>query len=208
VPVSLVSNSPYVLAVNGVPGVNDLPGLVAYAKAHPGALNFGSAGNGSSPHLGIELFKLASGTQIVHVPFKSGAEAVNAALSGQVQIVIDALPVIAPHARTGKLKLLAIADEQRSPAAPQLPTSTEQKLPEFQIGSWNALVAPPGTPAAQVDVLNAALARAMKRPALVARLAEMGIEPMQTGVPAYLAHAQRETAKWSRVIQAAGTKLD
>lgn len=208
VPVSLVSNSPYVLAVNGVPGVNDLPGLTAYAKAHPGALNFGSAGNGSSPHLGLELFKLASGTQIVHVPFKSGAEAVNAALSGQVQIVIDALPVILPHAKSGKLKLLAIADDQRSPAAPQLATSTEQKLPEFQIGSWNALVAPPGTPAAQIEVLNAALARAMKRPALVARLAEMGIEPLQTGLPAYLAHAQRETAKWSRVIQAAGTKLD
>ena len=208
VPVSLVSNSPYVLAVAGVPGVNDLQGLVAYAKAHPGALNFGSAGNGSSPHLGIELFKLASGTQIVHVPFKSGAEAVNAALSGQVQIVIDALPVILPHAKAGRLKLLAIADEQRSAAAPQLATSTEQKLSDFRIGSWNALVAPPGTPAAQVEVLNAALARALARPALVARLAEMGIVPLQTGVPAYLAHTQRETVKWSRVIQAAGTKLD
>jgi tripartite-type tricarboxylate transporter receptor subunit TctC len=207
-PVSLVSNSPYVLAINGVDGVNDLQGLVAYAKANPGALNFGSAGNGSSPHLGIELFKLATGTQIVHVPFKSGAEAVNAALGGQVQIVIDALPVILPHAKAGRLKMLAIADDQRNPAAPQLQTSTEQKLPEFQIGSWNALVAPPGTPAVQIEALNAALGRAMKRPALVARLVEMGIEPLETGVPAYQVHAQRETAKWSKVIQAAGTKLD
>lgn len=207
-PVSLVSNSPYVMAIGDIEGVNDLQGLVAYAKANPGKLNFGSAGNGSSPHLAIELFKLATGTHIVHVPFKSGAEAVNAALSGQVQIVIDAIPVVLPHAKAGRLKLLALADAQRSPAAPQLATSSEQKLPEFQIGSWNALVAPPGTPAAQVAVLNAALARAMKRPALVSRLAEMGIQPLETGLPAYLAHVRRETDKWSKVIQAAGTKLD
>lgn len=207
-PISLVSNSPYVLAVNGIDGVNDLQGLAAYAKANPGRLNFGSAGNGSSPHLAIELFKLSTGTDIVHVPFKSGAEAVKAALSAEVQIVIDALPVILPHAKANKLKLLAIADDKRNPSAAHVPTSVEQKLPEFQIGSWNALVAPPGTPAAQVDALNAALTRALKRPALLSRLTELGIEPMQTGTPAYLEHVRNETAKWSKVIRAAGTKLD
>jgi tripartite-type tricarboxylate transporter receptor subunit TctC len=208
VPVSLVSNSPYVLAVNGIDGVSDLAGLVTYAKAHPGQLNFGSAGNGSSPHLAIELFKLATRTDIVHVPFKSGAEAVNAVMGGQVQIVIDAIPVIQPQAKSGRLKMLAIAANHRNAAVPELPTSTEQGLPDFQIGSWNAIVAPAGTSPAQVEILNQALARALKRPAVVARLAELGIEPMATGVPAYQAHVKSETAKWSKVIKAAGTKLD
>lgn len=207
-PVSLVSNSPYGLAVNGIDGVEDLQGLVRYAKAHPGRLNFGSAGNGSSPHLGIELFKLTTQTDILHIPFKSGAEAVNAAIGGQVNIVIDALPVIDPQAKAGRLKTLAIAAAQRSPVAPDVKTSTEQGLPEFQIGSWNALVAPPGTPAEQVDVLNSALAKVFKRPELVNRLAEMGIEPLPTGVAAYQQHIASETEKWSAVIQAAGTKLD
>ena len=207
-PVSLVSNSPYVLAVAGLDGVKDLPALAAYAQKNPGTLNFGSAGNGSSPHLGLELFKLATHSDILHVPFKSGAEAVNAALGGQVQIVIDAIPVIQPQARAGKLRMLAIAADHRNPAVPDLPSSKEQGLGEFQIGSWNALLAPPGTPSAQVALLDEALARALKRPALVARLAEMGIEPLPTGAAAYGKHLRAETEKWTRVVHAAGTKVD
>lgn len=207
-PVSLVSNSPYVLAVNGVAGVKDLPGLVKYARAHPGQLNFGSAGNGSSPHLGIELFKLDTRTDIVHIPFKSGAEAVNAAIGGQVNIVIDAIPVIQPQAKAQRLDILAIAAARRSPALPDVPTSVEQGIPDFQIGSWNALVAPPGTPADRVEILNKALAQALQRPEVVSRLTEMGIEPLPTGPEAYRKHVASETAKWSKVIQAAGTRLD
>lgn len=208
VPVSLVSNSPYIMAVGGVPGVDDLQGLVRYAHAHPGQLNFGSAGNGSSPHLGIELFKLSTKSFIVHIPFKSGAEAVNAALGNQVQIVIDAIPVIQPHVKAGRLKALAIADGRRNAAMPDLRTSAEQGVPGFQIGSWNAIVAPQGTPAAHVEVLSQALAGVLSRPDVVARLAELGIEPMPTGAAAYARHLRAETEKWSRVTQAAGTKMD
>ena len=207
-PVSLVSNSPYVMAVSDIPGVTDLQTLVTYARAHPGQLNFGSAGNGSSPHLGIELFKLSTKTFIVHIPFKSGAEAVNAALANQVQIVIDAIPVIQPQVKAGRLKALAIADSRRNPAVPNLRTSAEQGVPGFQIGSWNAIVAPPGTPAAQVEVLSQALSRVLARPDVVAKLADLGIEPMPTGVAAYNTHVRAETEKWSRVTKAAGTKLD
>lgn len=207
-PVSLVSTSPYVLAVSGVEGVDDLQSLVKYAKAHPGRLNSGSAGNGSSPHLGIELFKLATKTDIVHIPFKSGAEAVNAAVGGQVQIVIDAIPVIQPQAKANRLKMLALAASSRNAAAPDLRTGAEQDLAEFQIGSWNALIAPPGTSKAQIDILNDALARTLKRRELVARLAEMGIDPLPIGVAAYQTHVRSETEKWSKVIQAAGTRLD
>ena len=207
-PVSLVSNSPYVIAINGIDKVDDLQGLVGYAKANPGRLNFGSAGDGSSPHLGIELFKLATQTDIVHVPFKSGAEAVNAAVGGQVNIVIDALPVIDPQAKAQRLKILAIAAAGPSPAAPNAKTGGEQGLPHVQIGSWNALVAPKGTPDAVVDVLNKALATALQRPELRARLTDMGIETLPTGVAAYRQHVASETAKWTKVIQTAGTRLD
>ncbi|WP_307657358.1 Bug family tripartite tricarboxylate transporter substrate binding protein [Variovorax paradoxus] len=207
-PVSLVSNSPYVMAAAGIDGVDNLQTLVKYAKSHPGALNFGSAGNGSSPHLGIELFKLTTKTNIVHVAFKSGAEAVNAAIGGQVQLVIDAIPVIQPQAKAGRLKMLAIAASTRNAAAPDVATSAEQGLAEFQIGSWNALVGPPGLSKDHVKVLGEALARALKRPNLAKRLADMGIETMPSGVAAYDAHVRSETGKWAKVIQAAGTQLD
>lgn len=208
VPVSLATNTPFMMAVGDIPGVVDLPSLVRYAHAHPGQLNAGSAGNGSSPHLGIELFKLSTKSAITHIPFKSGVEAVNAALSGQVQIVIDAVAVIEPHVKAGRLKALAIADARRNPLVPDLHTSAEQGLPDFQIGSWNAIVAPPGTPAARVELLSQALARVLARPDVTTRLAELGIEPMPTGADAYRRHVQAETQKWSRVTQAAGTKME
>lgn len=207
-PVSLVSNSPYVLAVSEGVKAKDLPELVTQAKANPGKLNFGSAGNGSSPHLGIELFKLATGTDIVHVPFKSGAEAVNAAIGKQVDIVIDAIPVIQPQAKAGRLTVLGIAADKRNTAEPDVRTSVEQGIPAFQIGSWNALLAPAGTPADRVEILNRALTQVLARPEVVSRLAGMGIEPLPTGPAAYREHVARETEKWSKVIAAAGTRLD
>jgi tripartite-type tricarboxylate transporter receptor subunit TctC len=209
-PVSLVSNSPYVLATSAsLPNtVVDLKSLAAYAKANPAKLNFGSAGNGSSPHLGIELFKLATQTHIVHIPYKSGADAVNAALSDQVQIVIDAIPVINPQVKAGRLRALGIAASKRNLAMPELKTSVEQSLPGFQIGSWNCLVAPAGTPKERIAVLNSALTKVLTRPDTVTRLAELGIEPMPTSAAAYEAHVKSEREKWSRVIKVAGTKLD
>lgn len=208
VPVSLVSNSPYMLATAPLDGVHDLPSLAQLARDKPGTLNFGSAGNGSSPHLGIELFKMATKTNIVHVPFKSGAEAVNAALSNQVQIVIDAIPVVFPHVKSGRLKGLGLASTQRNPAASGLSTSVEQSLPDFVIGSWNCLVAPAGTPADRVAVLNQALTRVFARQDVTAKLAEMGIDPMSLGLAAYESHVKAEQTKWSQVIKAAGTRLE
>ncbi len=114
----------------------------------------------------------------------------------------------APNSEGSSLSTLAIAADHRNPAVPDLPSSKEQGLGEFQIGSCNALLAPPGTPSAQVALLDEALARALKRPALVARLAEMGIEPLPTGAAAYGKHLPAETEKWTRVVHAAGTKVD
>lgn len=207
-PVSLATNSPYVLAIGKIDGIDSIQSLIKYAKNNPGKLNFGSAGNGSSPHLGIELFKQLTQTEIVHVPFKSGAEAVNAALSGQVQIVIDAIPVIKPHAISGRLKILAIAAHKRNPAIADIPTSAEAGLPNFLIGSWNAIVAPSGTSAASLAILRDAMKKVLTDPAIVEKLAEVGIDPMPTGLDAYRQHLASETKRWTSVIQSAHTKVD
>lgn len=206
-PVSLVSNSPYVMAIAGLPGVHDLAALAAYAKSNSDKLNFGSAGHGSAPHLGVELFKLLTKTKLVHVPFKSGAEAVNAALSGQVQIVFDAIPVIMPQVSGGRLDALALADKIRSRAAPEVRTSAEQGMPEFQMGSWNCIMVPLGTPKERINQLAAAIERVLARPDVVERLAAVGIKPMPTGVAAYEAHLKSETQKWSRVVEAANIRF-
>ncbi len=206
-PVSLVSNSPYVMAIAGLPDVHDLAGLAAYARKNPDKLNFGSAGHGSAPHLGVELFKLLTKAKIVHVPFKSGAEAVNAALSGQVQIVFDAIPVIMPQVTGGRLEALALADKVRSRAAPEVRTSAEQGMPDFQMGSWNCIMVPLGTPKERISQLAAALERALARPEVVERLAAVGIKPLPTGVAAYEAHLKSETEKWSRVVDAANIRF-
>jgi tripartite-type tricarboxylate transporter receptor subunit TctC len=207
-PVSLVSNSPYVLAIKGIADVHDLKGLADYARRNPDKLNFGSAGHGSSPHLGVELFKLITKTKIVHVPFKSGAEAVNAALAGQVQIVFDAIPVVMPQVTGGLLEALALADATRSRGAPDLPTSAEQGLPDFIMGSWNCLMVPAGTPQNRIDRLTVAITRVLARQDVIDRLAAVGIKPLPTGAAAYQAHLEAETAKWSSVVEAAKMKIN
>lgn len=208
VPVSLVSNSPYVMAATSLPGVRDLRGLADYAKSNPDKLNFGSAGYGSSPQLCVELFKLMTQTQMTHIPFKSGAEAVNAALGAQVQIVCDAIPVIAPQVKDGRLEALTIADSKRTRAIPELRTSAEQGVSGLQIGSWNAILAPSGTPQDRIEKLSAALARVLARADVLEKLSELGIEPLPQGTPAYEAHVRNETQKWLPVIKAANIRID
>ena len=206
--ISLVSNSPYVLATAANLKAKSLAELVSNAKGKPGQLNFGSAGNGSSPHLCLELLKLTSNVDVAHVPFKSGAEAVNAAIAGQVDVVCDAITVISPQAKSGRLNIVALTADKRSPEIPAIPTAAEQGLPGLQIGSWNALLGPAGLPAGKVDVLNKALASALEKPAVRKRLAEMGIDVLPLGTAAYASHLKTESDKWTKVVNAAGTKLD
>ncbi|MFJ5483658.1 Bug family tripartite tricarboxylate transporter substrate binding protein [Pectobacterium actinidiae] len=209
-PVSLVSNSPYVLALAAASNAQakDLGELAAWSKANPGKLNFGSAGNGSAPHLCLELLRLSSKVDMTHVPFKSGAEAVNASIAGQVDAVCDAITVIEPHVKAGRLKMLAMGSDKRSAAAPDVPTGVEQGVVAFQVGSWNALLGPAGMDAQKVETLNKALEKAMVKPAIRKRLSDMGIDTMPLGTKAYADHVTAETAKWSKVVQAAGTRLD
>lgn len=208
VPVGMVSGSPYLLAVRaGLPAAT-FGEFVAYARANPAKLNFGSAGNASSPHLGLELLKLTANVDVMHVPFKSGSEAVNAAIGGQVDVVMDASPVIMPHAASGRLRALAVAADQRLPSAPGVPTAAEVGDPGLQISSWNAFFAPAGTPPAVLETLNAALQKTLASPELRQRLAAQGTQ-LYTGTPdEYRRFIAGEKAKWAEIVKRADIRMD
>ena len=207
-PVGMVSGSPFVLAVRaGLPAAS-FGDFVAYAKKNPAKLNFGSAGNASSPHLGLELLKLTAGLDIVHVPFKSGSEAVNAAIGEQVDVVMDASPVIMPHVASGKLRALAVAADKRLPSAPAVPASTEVGDAQLQISSWNAFFAPAGTPPEVLAALSAALQKTLASPELKERLAAQGTQ-LYTGTPQEYQHfIAGEKTKWTEIVKRANIKMD
>lgn len=207
-PVGMVSGSPYVLAVRaGLPAAS-FSEFVAYAKANPARLNFGSAGNASSPHLGLELLKLTAGLDIVHVPFKSGSEAVNAAIGEQVDVVMDASPVIMPHVASGKLRALAVAADKRLPSAPAVPASSEVGDAQLQISSWNAFFAPAGTPPDVLAALNAALQKTLASPELKERLAAQGTQLYSGTADEYQRFIAGEKTKWAQIVKRANIKMD
>lgn len=207
-PVGMVSGSPYLLAVRAGLSAASFSEFVAYAKANPARLNFGSAGNASSPHLGLELLKLTAGLDIVHVPFKSGSEAVNAAIGAQVDVVMDASPVIMPHVASGKLRALAVAADKRLPSAPEVPSSAEAGDAALQISSWNAFFAPAGTPPEVLAALNAALQKTLALPELKDRLAAQGTQ-LYSGTPdEYQRFISNEKTKWVQIVKRANIKMD
>jgi tripartite-type tricarboxylate transporter receptor subunit TctC len=209
VPVSLIAGAPFILVMGPIPGVTDLPSLVAYARANPGKLNYGSAGAGGHPHLGMELFKMSTQTDIVHVPYKSGAESVGAVLSGQVQLAMDALPVLGPHIKAGRVTALAISTPERSPAIPEVKTGVEQGLTGFRMNpAWFGIAAPAGTPPDRIDKLSAAIAKVFADPAVAARFAELGLITLPLGPASYAKLLQEEADVWGRVIRTAKIKLD
>lgn len=207
VPVGMISGSPYVLAAKADLKVKTLDDLVSYAKQHPGALSFGSAGIGSSPHLSLELLKYSAGVDILHVPFKSGGEAVNAAVGQQVDLVMDAIPVIMPQAKAGRLTALALAADEPLAAAEGVPTSAQAGNPMLKISSWNALYAPEGTPAKVVQTLNKALQKALANPDLIKTLEAQGSHVYKGTTDEYQAFITAERKKWNEVIPKANITL-
>ena len=208
VPLGLVSGSPYLLAVRASLPTQDFAQFAAYAKANPAKLNFGSAGQASSPHLGLELLKMTAGLDIVHVPFKSGSEAVNAAIGGQVDVVMDASPVIMPHVAAGKLRALAVASDRPLPSAPGVPPSAQAGDAGLQISSWNAFFAPAGTPPEVAQKLNAALRQTLASPELQQKLAAQGTQ-LYSGAPEeYQRFIAAEKAKWAEIVKRADIKME
>jgi len=207
-PVSLVARLPFVLFASPALPVNSVVELLAYARAHPGEINFGSTGVGSGLHLIAELFKSEAGIQIVHVPYKGVAQALPEMMSGKVQIAFNTIPAFLPHVKAGRLKALAITATLRSPLLPDVPTMPEVGLPGVLGASWHAVVAPAGTPQATLDMLNITLAETIARPEVRNALVAQGAQPVG-GTQEDLREFMRDEAKkWARVIQASGARAD
>ena len=200
-PVVLVAELPSVLLVHSSVQANSIAELVAYAKANPGKLNYSSSGFGSGNHLSAETFKSELGLDIVHVPYQGGGEAMNALLSGQVQILFITLPASLPHIKAGKVKALAQTGAKRMSLLPDIPTVAETVQPGFDISLWIGVVAPAGTPKPVVDRVNAEFNRVLAIPAVAERIGSLGAN-IVGGTPAqHDAYIRKELQRWAKTIK-------
>jgi tripartite-type tricarboxylate transporter receptor subunit TctC len=186
--------------------VNSIKELIAYAKANPGKLNFGSSGTGGLQHLAGEMFNYLAKVNIVHVPYKGSAAVITAMLSGDVQVGFGTLFGVRPHMPSGRLKVLAITAGKRSPAAPELPTVIEAGLPGYEVDQWYGVITTAKVPAPIVRKLNAAIGEALKQPDVVKRFGADGSTPVGSTPEQFGAHIKSEIAKWRRLAKDA--KLD
>jgi len=205
-PISLVGIVPNVLAVYpGVPA-NSVKELVAYAKANPGKLNFSSPGNGTTQHLVAEMFKLAAGIDMVHVPYKGGGQAQADVVSGVAQLNFNVVPTSLGMIRAGKLKAFAVTGRTRSEALPEVPTMIESGYPGFTAVTWNGFLAPAGTPRDIIQKLNEVVVGVMRTMEMKEQLAKIGQEAAWNTPEEFAAFLRNETEKWRKVIPAAGLK--
>jgi tripartite-type tricarboxylate transporter receptor subunit TctC len=203
-PITLVAEVPEMLVVATSVPAHDMNELIALAKAQPGKLNFASTGPGSMPHLAGELLKLTARIDIVHVPYRGAAPAVNDLLAQQVQMVFLDLPVLLPQIRAGALRAIAIGAPQRAPTAMEVPTTAEVGMPELLAENWYGMVAPAGTPPAIVANLNRIATEAMRDPAVKEKLASQGAELIGDTPEHFRSFIAAEIAKWAKVIKDAG----
>jgi len=207
-PVSLIAQVPLILVVNpGLP-VKSVQELIALGKAEPNRLNFGSSGNAAAPHLAGESFKIATGIQMQHVPYKGSAPALTDLIGGQVQLIFDSMPSAMPHVKSGKIRALAVTTAKRSPTVPDLPTIAESGVPGFDISTWYGVWAPAGTPKDIVNKVSAEIAKALQQPAVRERLAALGAEPVGNTPEEFAAYCQSELAKWSKIVRESGARAD
>ena len=200
-PIALIAEAPQVLVVNPKLPIKSVADLVAYAKAHPGKLNYSTGGIGTLPHLTAELFKKLSGTNIVHVPYKGGGLALNAVMTGETQLTFDVIGTSLPLIKAGKLRAIAVGSAKRSAELPDVPTMVEAGFPQLTTGAWTAILAPRGTPAGIIARVNAATNKAVTSDPMKSTLARMGAEP-RGGTPQQLADfITSETAKWRPIVQ-------
>jgi tripartite-type tricarboxylate transporter receptor subunit TctC len=207
-PIILVAGVPNVLEVNPSLPINSVQELIAYAKANPGKLNFASSGNGTSIHLSGELFKVMTGVQMTHVPYKGSAPALQDLVAGQVQLMFDNLPPSLPQIKSGKLRALAVTSATRAPALPDVPTVAESGLPGFEASSWFGLLAPAGTPPTIIAKINAEVAAWLASPEGKEKLASIGANAAGGSSEDFARHIQAETAKWAKVVKESGAKVD
>lgn len=205
-PVMLITSIPNVLVVNPSLPVNTVAELVEYARAQPHPMTFASPGVGSSIHLSGEMFKSAVDVPLTHVPYRGSAPALTDLIGGQVDFMFDNLPPSLPMVQAGKLKALAVTSAERNPLLPDVPTMIESGFPDFDIGSWNGIVAPADTSSEIIQKLEAATKKVVAKPEFRDRIQEMGGEVRSDGPEAFETHINNEYKKWNAVITAAGVE--
>ncbi|SFF16896.1 Bug family tripartite tricarboxylate transporter substrate binding protein [Paracidovorax wautersii] len=202
VPVAHVADAPSVLLVTPSLPVKTVAELIAYARAHPGQLNYATSGNGTIVHLNTAAFAAQAGIEMTHVPYKGTALAIPDLAAGQVQVLFDSLPTGMPHVKSGRLRALAVTSAQRSSLAPELPTLAESGLPGFSSVTWFGVYLPAGASPALVKRVHDAFARAIQVPEVAQSLARLGVEPARPSTPAqFAALVQADSARWASVIR-------
>jgi len=208
VPISLAALIPQILVVHPSVPANNVQELIALAKANPGKLNYASVGTGSPGHIAGELFKIKTGVDIVHIPYKGGGPAVVDTIGGQVQLLFVSMPAAWQHVKAGKLKAIAVASAKRSVAAPDLPTIAESGVPDYAVESWYGALAPAKTPPAAVARLNAAFAKVLGNPQIKEKLLAQGAEAAPSTQAEMDRVIKEELEKWDLVIKTAKIKPD
>ena len=208
-PITKITTSPLVLAVNPATGIRSVNDLIAAAKKDPGKLNYSSSGNGSAPHLGAALFTLLTGTQLTHIPYKGGAPAIQSVIAGDTQVTFGTSPSVLPQAKGGRLLALAVSTRERSPLVPELPGMKEAGLPEYNLEFWYGVFAPVGTPPDVVKKVYDATVTAMKQPSVKEALARDGTEVSLSASPEQFSSFLAEDSKfWVNLVKSANVKID
>jgi tripartite-type tricarboxylate transporter receptor subunit TctC len=207
-PVIFVSSVPQLMVVNANLPFKSVRDVIAGAKASPGKLTYGSSGNGAINHLAGQLFADMSGIQLEHIPYKGGAAAASALLSGEIDMVLGEPSVLLPHVASGKFRALAVTSDKRSATMPELPTIAEAGVPGYAVTSWNGILAPANTPEFAIKRLNAALNKILANPEMHARLLKMGYEPVGGPPEIFSKHIEAETLKWGPVIKKSGLQIN
>jgi tripartite-type tricarboxylate transporter receptor subunit TctC len=208
VPVTMINSAPLLLVVHPSIPAKSVTELIAFAMSHPGQLNYGSGGLGSTPYLAAELFKSLAGIDVVHVPYKGGAPALSDLVGGQLTFMIENMPGTMPYAKAGNLRALAITSPQRTELAPELPTMAEAGVPGYEISGWNGLFAAKGTPPDIVARLHSEVTKILRTPEVRQELATLGAEPVGDTPDEFAAFLRADAARWGKIIQEKGIRSD
>ena len=208
VAITLIARVPNMLVINPSVPAGNVKELIVLLKANPGKYSFASSGNGTSQHLSGELFKTMAGVDMQHIPYKGSPPALQDVMGGQVTMTFDNITTAWPLAKGGKLRALAVTTAARSPIAPDVPTLAESGLPGFEVGSWQGVFAPAGTPPEIVKRLNTEIVKILKLPDVSERLVGLGAEPVGNTAEEFTALVKAEVVKWADVVKKSGAKVD
>jgi tripartite-type tricarboxylate transporter receptor subunit TctC len=208
VPIGLISNGPFLLIVHPSVPVKTVGELLALARKEPGRLNYASAGNGSANHLAMELFKSMAGISITHVPYKGAPQAVTDVLGGHNNMMFNSIPPVLPHIKAGRVRLLGVASDKRSPQVPEAPTISEAGVPGYESGNWFGMLAPAGTPRPIIAKISAALIKLVHMPETRAQFELAGNDPVGSTPGEFAAFLRRDSEKYAKVVKLSGAKVD